>query len=340
MTSRRTFARGIVAATGAVLVGVPGVGPAGAGAAGAPRVGYPTLAPVRAGQGADFFDALRQGLAALGYHDGQNIVIEQRHAAGEFDRLPRIIEELVHLPVSVFVLPLSSTVLMTAKATRTIPIVSTLIGDPVALGLAQSLARPTANVTGLTVYSASLTGKRLELLKEAVPAARRVGLLRNAAYPETAQDLRDAETVAPRLGLELVRLDFAEPQEMLPALETGARRKIDSLVVVPDTVSATNYTAIVRFATTHRLPGVYHHDRFVDPAAGGPVGLIAFGPDRVYNFRRAAFYVDRILKGASPRDLPFEQPTRYRITVSRRAARLLNVTVPQSLLVRADAVFD
>ena len=328
-----------MAATGALLVSGRPVPRAGAAPPGLPRIGYPTLIPVRPGQGT-FLNALRQGLSAYGYTENKNIVIELRDAGGAVERLPLIIQELVQLPVSVFVLPLSNTVLMAAKATRTIPIVSTTIGDPVALGLAQSLARPTANVTGLTVYSEPLTGKRLELLKEAAPAVRRVGLLRNSDYPETARDLSEAKLVAPRLGLALVPLDFTTPQEMQLALESGVRARIDSLVVVPDSVSAAHSAAIVRFATEHRLPGVYHNERFADPALVNPGGLIAFGPDRIYNFSRAAFYVDRLLKGTRPQDLPFEQPTRFRLAISLRAARLLNLTVPQSLLLRATDLFD
>ncbi len=329
-----------MAATGALLVSGRQVRRAGAAPPGLPRIGYPTLIPVRPGQGTDFLNAFRQGLSAYGYTENKNIVIELRDAGGAVEQLPLIIQELVQLPVSVFVLPLSNTVLMAAKATRTIPIVSTLIGDPVALGLAQSLARPTANVTGLTVYSEPLTGKRLELLKEAAPSVRRVGLLRNADYPETARDLSEAKLVAPRLGLVLVPLDFTTPQEMQLALESGVRERIDSLVVVPDAVSAAHYAAIVRFATARRLPGVYHNERFADPALANPGGLVAFGPDRIYNLGRAAFYVDRLLKGTRPQDLPFEQPTRFRLAISLRAARLLNLTVPQSLLVRATDLFD
>jgi putative ABC transport system substrate-binding protein len=336
-TGRRAFLRNVAAATGSLLVGG---GPARQGRAAPPSIGFPTLVPVRTGQGDDFLDALRQGLSAHGYTENKTIAIELRDAGGAVERLPQIIQELVQLPVSVFVLPLSSTVLMAAKATRTIPIVSTLIGDPVALGLAQSLARPTTNVTGLTVYSEPLTGKRLELLKEAVPAVRRVGLLRNADYPETARDLSEAKLIAPRLGLAFVPLDFTNPPGMLPALESGVRDRIDSLVVVPDAISATHFAAIARFASTHRLPGVYHHERFVNPATADASGLIAFGPDRTYNFRRAAFYVDRLLKGTRPQDLPFEQPTRFRLAVSLRAARHMHVTLPPALVSRATDVFD
>lgn len=305
-----------------------------------PSVGYPTLIPVRPARGLDFLNAFREGLSAYGYTENKNIVIELRDAGGVVERLPVIIRELVRLPVSVLVLPLSNTVPMAAKATRTIPIVSTLIGDPVALGLAESLAHPTRNVTGLTVYGEPLTGKRLELLKEAAPAVRRVGLLRNSTYPETVRDLSEAEVVAPKLGLALIPLDFTTQQDLLPALESGVRQHIDSLVVVPDAVTAVHFAAIVRFATDHRLPGVYHNERFADPALVNPGGLVGFGPDRIYNLRRAAFYVDRLFKGARPQDLPFEQPTRFRLAVSRRAASHLKLTLPQSLLLRATDVFD
>jgi putative ABC transport system substrate-binding protein len=164
--------------------------------------------------------------------------------------------------------------------------------------------------------------------------------LRNADYPETARDLQEAKLVAPRLGLALVPLDFTTPHDMMQALESGVRERIDSLVVVPDTVSAAHYTKIVRFATERRLPGVYHNERFADPAAANPGGLIAFGPDRVYNLSRAAFYVDRLLKGTRPQDLPFEQPTRFRLAVSLRAAHHLHVTLPQSLVLRATDIFQ
>lgn len=339
VVTRRAFFRGAIVVGGAALVGCQPASPP-AQPPRVPRIGFPTLAPMTLGQGDDFVDALRQGLAEHGYTEGADVRIEVRDAGGAVEKLPEIIQELIDLPVDVFVLPLSNTVVMAAEATRTIPIVSTLIGDPVALGLARSLGRPTANVTGLTVYYAPLTGKRLELLREAIPSATRVGLLRNVGYPETAQDWREAQVVAPQLGFELVPLEFTLPQEMLPALELGVRSGIDSLVVVPDAVSASRYVAIVRFAAEHRLPGVYHHQRFADPVVADPGGLIAFGPDRLYNFRRAAFYVDRLLRGTRPQDLPFEQPTRFQLSVSRRAARLLDIDLPRSLLLDADAVYD
>jgi putative tryptophan/tyrosine transport system substrate-binding protein len=336
---RRTFLRDVAVAT-ALVVGGRQVRRACAQPRRLPSVGYPTLIRVGPAQGIDFLNAFRQGLSAHGYTENKDIVIELRDAGGVVERLPAIIQELVRLPVSVFVLPLSNTVPMAAKMTRTIPIVSTLIGDPVALGLAESLAHPTGNVTGLTVYGDPLTGKRLELLKEAAPAVRRVGLLRNSDYPETARDLSEAKTVAPRLGLALVPLGFTTQQDLLPALESGVRQRIDSLVVVPDAVTAAHVGAIVRFATDHRLPGVFHNERFANPAVANPGGLVGFGPDRIYNLRRAAFYVDRLLKGARPQDLPFEQPTRFRLAVSLRAASHLKLTLPQSLLLRATDVFD
>jgi putative ABC transport system substrate-binding protein len=180
----------------------------------------------------------------------------------------------------------------------------------------------------------------VELLKEAVPAATRVGLLRNVSYPETAQDWQEAQTVAPLLGLEVIPLEFGQPDEMLPALEAGISRGMDSLAVVPDAISASRYVAIARFAAEHRLPGIYHHERFVDPAMVEPGGLLAFGPDRLYNFRRAAFYVDRLLKGTRPQDLPFEQPMRYRLVANRRMARVLDLTLPRSILQQADMAYD
>jgi putative ABC transport system substrate-binding protein len=295
---------------------------------------------VSPGQADAFLEAFRQGLAEHGYVEGKNITIELRDAGGDTDQLPNIIRELVELPVDVLVLPLSNTVPIAAAATQTIPIVSTLIGDPVSLGLAENHARPTANVTGLAVYFAPLTGKRLELLKEAVPTATRVGLLRNVSYPETAQDWQEAQAVAPVLGLEVIPLEFAHPDEMLPALEAGVRVGIDSLAVVPDAITASRYIAIARFAAEHRLPGIYHHERFADPAMVDPGGLMAFGPDRVYNFRRAAFYVDRLLKGTRPQDLPFEQPMRYRLVVNRRMANLLGLTFPHVILQQADMAYD
>ncbi len=340
LVDRRAFVRGVAAAAGSLLLACqhPAASP---GSSDRPaRIGYPSLLPVTPGQGDNLLDAFRAGLTEQGYTEGKDVTIEVPDAGGQAERLPEIIQELVARPVDVFVLPLSNTVPMAAKATRTIPIISTLIGDPVALGLTQSLARPTANVTGLTVYHGPLTGKRLELLKIAVPAVARVGLLRNVAYPETGQDWQEAQAVAPRLGVELVPLEFARPEEMLPALESGVRSEIDSLVVVPDAISASRYASIVRFAAERRLPGAYHHERFADPTVADPGGLIAYGPDREYNFRRAAFYVDRILKGSTPQELPFEQPARYRLVISRRVARLLDVTLPQSLLLQANMVFD
>jgi len=304
-----------------------------------PVIGYPTLVPL-AGVGRELLGALEEGLADFGLRVGRDIEIDVRNAGGSLPRLVELIREQAARPVSVFVLPLSNTVTMATRATASIPIVSVLIADPVELGLADSPSRPTANVTGLTVYNAPLTGKRFELLREIAPQTRRVGLLRNASYAPTETDLEQARTECARHGKTLVPLDFDTPQGLAAALEAGRVAGIDALVVVPDGVTATAAGPILAFAERHRLPGIYPHDGFTRTPPGVMPGLLSFGPDRLYNFRRAAFYVDRLLKGVPPRELPFEQPTRFRLTVSRRALQFLALSAPPSIQVRTDEIHD
>ncbi len=277
-------------------------------------------------------ERFRQGLRELGYVEGQNIVIEYRYVEGETDRIADLAGELVRLKVDVIVTASLPTVLAAKKASNTIPIVFAAVNDPVAAGLVASLARPGGNVTGLTNFSPDLDGKRLELLKEALPHVTRVAYLWNPDAPGTG--LRGMQTVATGLGLQLQSLDVRTPTDFDGAFESAVRGRAQALIALPSPLFITHYKRIVDFATKSRLPAMYPFRDFV---AGG--GLMSYTPSDE-NWRRAASYVDKIIKGAKPADLPVERPTKFELVINLKTAKALDLTIPQAILIRADQVIE
>ncbi len=279
--------------------------------------------------------AFIQGLRDLGYVEGQNIIIEYRWAEGKLERLPSLASDLVRLKVEVIVTGGLEASLAAKTATRLIPIVAGASADPVSSGLVASLARPGGNITGLTIINVDLAGKRLELLKEAVPGASRPAVLRNRANGEHALLWKETQRAARSLGVRLQSLEVRGANEFEGAFAAMARDRADALLLAPDEIFWTHRGQIADLATKTRLPGMFDAKGFVD--AGG---LMAYGPNLPDMFRRAATYVDKILKGAKPADLPVEQPTRFELVINLKTAKALGLTIPQSVLVRADEVIQ
>ena len=278
--------------------------------------------------------AFRQGLRDLGYVEGQNIAIEYRWAEGRFERLPDLAAELVRLKVDVIVSVVTQASLAAKNATRTIPIVMVAAGDPLGSGLVASLARPGGNVTGPSSMLAELAGKELELLKETVPNVSRVAVLWNPANAVwQAQMLRATEVAARALGLQLQLLEARGPDELEGAFAAMTRERASALLVQVDVIFALHARRIADLAAKRRLPAMYGSREHVE--AGG---LISYAPNVPDVFRRAATYVDKILKGAKPADLPVEQPTKFELVINLKTAKALGLTIPQAVLIRADEV--
>ena len=280
-----------------------------------------------------------QGLRDLGYVEGRNLVIEYREAEGKADRLPALAAELVALKVDVILAAGSTLTARVAKeATTTIPIVFAAVGDPVGSGLVTSLARPGGNVTGLSSFGAELVGKRLELLKQAVPGVDRVAVLwfPGALGERTDKDmLREAEAAARALGVRLQVVEARGPADFDRAFSDMTRARAGALTVLPANMFLREHRRLVDLAAKNRLPAVYTSREFVD--AGG---LMSYGANQPDLFRRAATYVDKILKGAKPGDLPVEQPTKFELIINLKTAKDLGLTIPQSVLARADEVIQ
>jgi putative ABC transport system substrate-binding protein len=287
---------------------------------------------LRPGSPPDLFtDAFRQGLQELGYVEGRNISIEYRWADGRPERLPILAAELVRLNVDVIVAS-GPSVAVARQATLTIPIVMAVMADPVRLGLAASLARPGGNVTGLTILSDELPGKWMDLLKEVIPGISRVAVLSEPQF--TADQLRVSEAAARSLGLRLQVLNVRRQDELETAFAEAKKNRAEALIVLSSALFFVDRAAVVALAAKQRLPTIYHQKEFVV----GSDGLMSYGPDFSDLFRRAAGYVDKILKGAKPGDLPIERPTKFELVINLKTARTLGLTIPQSLLQRADAV--
>jgi len=300
-----------------------------------PRIGYLT---VDLAANPDLHEAFHQGLRDLGYVEARNLVIEYRDGKGKFERLPALAAELVALKVDVIVAPGTPHALAAQQATRTIPIVLTGAGDPVASGLVSSLARPGGNVTGLSMLTPELVGKRLELLKQAVPGVSRVAVLwQPGDYGErTEKDiLKEAEVTARALGVRLQVVEARGPQDFDRAFSDMTRARAGALIVLGSSMFFTERRRLVDLTAKHRLPGVYSARDSVDVG-----GLMSYGANLADMFRRAATYVDKILKGAKPGDLPVEQPTNFELVINLKTAKALGLTIPQSLLLRADQVIE
>jgi putative ABC transport system substrate-binding protein len=300
-----------------------------------PRVG--SLAPRNRSDGAPFLDAFRQGLRELGWVEGKNIVIEYRWAEGRSERLLDLAAELVRLNVDVILAANTSAVVAAKSATSTIPIVMAVGGsDPVGLGLVGSLARPGGNVTGLSFsVGGDIFGKGLELLRETVPKVRRVAVLSNPANPGQALAIRDVKVAARSLGVQLQLLETRGPNEFESAFAAMARERAGALFVVPDSMFGLNRARLQELAAKRRLPAMYGLREHTE--AGG---LMSYGVDVRDNFRRAATYTDKILKGARPADLPVEQPTKFELVINLKTAKALGLTIPPSVLLRVDEVIE
>jgi putative ABC transport system substrate-binding protein len=294
-----------------------------------PRIGL--LVPSSASSDSTGRAAFLQGLRDLGYVDGKNIAIEYRYTEGELDRLPDLAAELVRLNVDVIVTAAISSVRAAKKATATIPIVF-VVGDAVDSGLVSSLARPGGNATGLTFLAPELDGKRLELLKEAFPKVTRVAFLWRV--PAARADLfKEAEAVAKTLGLRLQSVGVRGPDDFESAFKAAKSGGAEALIVIANPLANTYRARIVDLAAKNRLPGIYPSTTFVEDG-----GLMSYAPDIVDNWRRAAIYVDKILKGAKPADLPVEQPKKFEFVINLKAAKQIGVTIPPNVLARATRI--
>ena len=277
----------------------------------------------------------RQGLRDLGYIEGKDFVIEYRWEHERYDRLQDLATQLVRLPVDIMVSSNTAALLAIKRATTTIPVVMLGQGDPVGTGLVDSLPHPGGNITGLSNISPELGGKRVELLKEIVPGLSRVAVLANSANPVITVAVRETEAAARLMGLSVQALDVRAPDELQGAFAAMRRGNAQALVLTADSLHFSLRRRVIDFAAKARLPAAYAYREFV-----GAGGLIAYGPNFPDLYRRAAVYVDKILKGAKPGDLPIEQPTKFELVINLKTAKALGLRIPPSLLARADQVIE
>ena len=295
------------------------------------RIGL--LEPTPATQNATNLDALREGLRKLGYVEGQNLVIEYRSADGRAERFPDLASELVRLKVDVMVTRGTPAVQAAQKASGTIPVVMAAMGAPFLV--AASLAQPGGNVTGLSTFSQELIGKRIELLKELVPNLSRLALVHNIGNPMGPPEWEEAKAAARSLGLEVILFDVRDKEDLHRAFQRAVQERVDALVVGADGLTQVQQQTIVDLAAQSRLPAIHPSRDFVEIG-----GLIAYAVSYPDLYRRAASLVDKILKGAKPADVPLEQPTRFELVINLKTAKALGLTVPPSLLARADEVIE
>jgi len=281
------------------------------------------------------YEAFRQGLNELGYVEGRHIVIEYRYAEGRSERLPALAAELVRLNVDLILTTGDTQVRAAKQASQTTPIVVALTGDLVGPGYVASLARPGGNITGLTTLQSELSAKRLELLKTAFPKVARIAILWNSSNAVNVAGFKESEVAARALRIQLVPLDVRRADDFESAFLAALRARADALVAVGDALLLTHRARIVDFAAKNRLPAMYTNEDYMD--AGG---LMSYGPNFADMFRRAATYVDKILKGAKPGDLPIEQPTKFELVINLKTAKALGLTIPPSILSGADQVIE
>ena len=327
MTSRRSF---LAAVTGGLLLTPRHAAAQQAGKV--YRIGFlwdtPAVWP-------HALEAFRQGLRDLGWVEGQNIVVEYRWTEGRFDRLPGLVEELVRLKVDLIVAPTSIYTGAAKRATSTIPIVFASHADPIGSGHVASLARPGTNATGLTIVMSETMVKSLELLKGAVPGLRRVAVIWDPATPSHAPGLKALEAASRALGLRLQPLAVRSVTEFDSAFSAIVQQRAGAVLVLSTPLFMGGAKRLAELALTHKLPTLFGPREHVE--AGG---LMSYSPDRADLYRRAAMYVDKILKGANPADLPVQQATKFELVINLTTARVLGLTIPQSLLVRADQTID
>ena len=298
-----------------------------------PRVGY--VFSFTAAEGRHLWEACRQGLRELGYVEGQTIALEPRWAEGRYERLPGLVAELLRLKVDVMVVAATPGNLVAKAATSTTPIVLVAVADPVRSGLVASLARPGGNFTGLSLLTPELSGKRLQLLTEAAPRVTRVAVLMNPGNHSNLIFLEETQVAARVLGIQLQALEVRSPEEFEQAFAAAARGRAGALVAFDDPVIHSNRTRIVALAAKRRLPAMYGTREFAEVG-----GLMSYGPNREQLYHRTAIYVDKILKGTKPADIPVEQPTRFEMVVNMKTAKALRLTIPQTILIRADQVIQ
>ena len=297
-----------------------------------PRIGY--LAVGSASTNPARREAFRQGLRELGYVEGKNIVIDYRYAEGNLDRAPALADELVRLKVDIIVSAGAIPTRAAKKATSTIPIVMTQDGDPVGTGFVASLARPGANITGLSTLAPEISGKQLELLNEIVPRLSRVAVLGTSTIPGNAQNLKEAERAAGALEVKLQYLDVLGPKDIEVAFGAAGKGRADAvLMLVAGGVASAHRIDFVKLAVKSRLPVIYNRRDFVEIG-----GLMSYSVNLTDLDRRAATFVDKILKGAKPADLPVEQPTKFELLINLKAAKQIGLTIPPNVLARADRV--
>jgi putative ABC transport system substrate-binding protein len=277
--------------------------------------------------------AIVRMLGDLGYVEGKNIAFEYRYANNKLDRFPALADELVRLKVDVLLTPGTPGALALKNATKTIPIVFTDVTDPVAAGLVASLARPGGNITGFSSIEAVLAGKRLELLKEAVPKISRVAVLWNPHDPSSAQQWKESQLAARELGLQLHSMEVSSADQFESAFKEANQVRSSGLFVVSSALAFSNQNPITELAIKNRLPAIYTRGHFVDSG-----GLISYGPDQAERFRRVAAMVDKILKGTKPADIPVEQPTKFELIINLKVAKQIGLTIPLNVLARADKV--
>jgi putative ABC transport system substrate-binding protein len=300
-----------------------------------PRVGY--LFSLTEPQGRHLWDACRQGLRELGYVEGQNIIVDVRWVtvAGRYEQLPGLVAELERLKVDVMVAAATPTNLAVKAANSTIPVVFVAVADPLLVGLIASLSRPGGRFTGLSLLTPDMSGKRLELLAEAVPKLARVAVLSNPRNPASAVFLKETQAAAQKLRIELHAFEVRNPEEVERAIETAIAKGVTALNVFDDPFIHSHRARIIELAAKHRLPAIYGTREFADEG-----GLLAYGPHRPDLYRRTASFVDKILKGAKPADLPVEQPTKFELIVNLKTAKALGLEMPTTMLLRVNEVIE
>jgi putative tryptophan/tyrosine transport system substrate-binding protein len=305
---------------------------AGAQTRAIPRIGYlASSGPAMTGR---MVAALRQGLRDLGYIDGQTITVEVRQAEGRNERMHELAAELIGLKVDVLLAASSPGVLAAKKATATIPIVM-VASDPIGLGLVASLARPGGNITGLSYFNEAIIAKRVQLLQDLVPGLVRVAVLRNPDIAVHATFWQETEAAARKLGMALQPLDIRGPEDFEAAFAAATRGNAQALIVFDDGLTIAHRPRIAALSASSRLPAMYGLREFPDDG-----GLISYGPSFVDLLRRTATYIDKIIKGAKPADLPVEQPTKFELVINRKTANALGLTLPAMLLAQADDVIE
>jgi putative ABC transport system substrate-binding protein len=298
-----------------------------------PRIGF--LGNSTASLEANLVGQFREGLRDLGYAEGRNILIEYRWAEGSYESLPSLIAELLAVKVDVIVTAGTPAALAVKNATASVPLVMVAVGDPVGTGLVASLGRPGGNATGLTSIAPELEGKRLELLREVLPKISRVAVLWNPANAYQIGSEKEVQAAAKVLRISVISLPVRNLEELSNAFAAIPREHVDAVVVLADRVFLHNRARIADFAITNRLPGMNAYRELVE--AGG---LMSFGPSYAVMHRQAATYVDKILKGAKAGDLPIEQPTKFELVINLKTAKILGLTIPQALLLRAEEVIQ